>query len=295
MEQGSQTEKLFATVRKWPPGLDSAGVVALLTKAGIGAYECNQLVKRTPPFLLGRVTRQFMLDVMPRLEAAGVCVSVLTEDHFDRVPKAVLAKSLLPALGAPKPLYAVEAWRGQATSLLMEEVVLLVRASVLQQTTRTQIESSPRGIGGTYAHPMLGLEGAIVAEALDPDEADFGGVSKTTTTSGGAAEVVDMYRLDGTRIRIHAQKFNFEMLGSSRGKTGRDNLDQLMVKLGEEAANAEIDLEFAQFKAPPGLSSTKSVPDISGANVSRIDQWPSFEFYSLWRYLLMRIECGLEP
>ena len=279
----------FATILSWPQEQRAEQVAATLQRAGYGGYEANQLVKRDAPFLLGRVQGEWVKECLPQLLNGGVKAVVFAQEQMESVPAPMQAKSLVAAIGAPKAMYAVEAWRGAGTSLVMDEVFLIVRASVGK--TKTTVESAMRsGLGraGVLIAPEL-----VIAHELSKTPATLG--SSPRVTVHGAAEVVELYRLDGTRIRVNSEKFSFDVLGSDRSLTDRASVDTLMLKLSEQAQNAEIDLHFGKFRAPADTIKTHSSVGVAGASVKSTDMWPSFEFYSQWRYLIQRVRCGLEP
>lgn len=281
--------KLTATILAWPAGQTTDQVAVTLDRAGFGEYESRQLVRREAPFFLGRVKPDFDRSAQPILEAGGIQTLVLTQDQIDAVPKPLLARSLHRALGAPKPLFMVEPWRGDGTALLMDEVYLIIRASVGR--SKSTVEAMPRSFNTTPGALLLPGEAALeYAISANQHEPQF---IKSIVTD--AAEVIELFRLDGTRVRVNSEKFNFEVLAQSKGITDRQNTDSLMLVLSELAVNAEIDLDFRKFKAPPNTIKTHSSLGVAGANVKTVDAWPSFEFYSVWRYLVQRVRCGLTP
>ena len=281
------SSKPTATILAWPKGQTSEQVVATLERAGFGTYESNQLVRRETPFFMGRVKEEFERHSAPILSAGGIQTLVLTQDQIDSVPKPFLAKSLHPAPDSQRPFYVVEPWRGDGTSLNLDEIFLIVRASVGR--SRSTVEAQPRGLSHNPAM-LMPYEAAVIHAIADDDLVP----RSTKTVVANATEVIEMFRLDGTRVRVNSDKFSFEVLGKSKGLTDRQNVDTLMLLLSEQAANAEIDLEFRKFKAPPNTIKTHSV-DMGNTTIKNTDAWPSFEFYAVWRYLVQRVNCGLEP
>ena len=282
------SSKPTATILAWPKGQTSDQVAATLEHAGFGTYESNQLVRRETPFFMGRVKPEFERNSAPILNAGGIHTLVLTQDQIDSVPKPFLAKSLHATANSQRPFYVVEPWRGDGTSLNLDEIFLIVRASVGR--TRSTVEAQPRGLSGHPGALLMPYEAAVVHAVAD----DLFVPQSTKSVVANATEVIEMFRLDGTRVRINSDKFNFDLLGKSKGLTDRQNVDTLMLRLSEQATNAEIDLEFRKFKAPPNTIKTHTV-DIGNTTTKNIDAWPSFEFYAVWRYLIQRVVCGLEP
>lgn len=282
------SSKPTATILAWPKGQTSDQVAATLERAGFGTYESNQLVRRETPFFIGRVKPEFERNSAPILNAGGIQTLVLTQDQIDSVPKPFLARSLHAAPNSQRPFYVVEPWRGDGTSLNLDEVFLIVRASVGR--SRSTVESQPRGLSHNPGAVLMPYEAAVIHAVTE----ELHVPQTTKSVVANATEVIEMFRLDGTRVRVNSDKFNFEVLGKSRGLTDRQNVDTLMLLLSEQAINAEIDLEFRKFKAPPNTIKTHTV-DIGNATTKSIDAWPSFEFYAVWRYLIQRVICGLEP
>ena len=283
------SSKPTATILAWPAGQSDDQILAILQRAGFGEYESKQLSRREAPFFLGRVKPDFASVTQPVLETAGIQSLVLTQEQIDSVPKFLLSKNLHAAIGAPRPVFAVEPWRGEGTILNMDDVFLIIRASVGR--SKSTVEAMPRSFNTTPGALLLPGEAAVeYALSSGQHEPQF---SKTIVTD--AAEVIEMYRLDGTRVRVNSEKFNFEILGKSKGITDRQNVDSLMLLLSELAVNAEIDLDFRKFKAPPNTIKSQARLGVTGAAVKTVDAWPSFEFYSVWRYLVQRVRCGLTP
>lgn len=293
----------FVSIATWPTGWDVAQRQKALVAAGMQGPDAAVVAKRASPMVVRRLESAAGEKMIQALERQGVHAFGLSNQEWDRAVEATPAKTLRAAIGAPKPMYQVEAWRPRVFSdvtLVMEQVFLIIRATVMKQETQTTVEPAGGPFGGhslgfgdpgyMLAHSAGGALGGLAYEAAkDPEDR----VAKSSNTRVHGDHVIEMYMMDGSRVRINSAKFNFEVLGDQKGITDRENMDMLMLRLSEEATHAIIDFGFESFRPPHNLTATTTSSWGANTTVKTVDPWPAFEFYSVWRYVMARREAGL--
>lgn len=293
----------FVSIASWPTGWTESQRHAALVKAGLPAPDAVAVAKRTSPMVVKRMQRPAGESMIRAFEQLGVHAFGLSSDDWERAVEATPAKTLRAALGAPKPMYVVESWRPRVfadLTLVMEQVFLIIRATVTRQETRTTVEPA----GGTFGGHALGFGdpgymlasstgGALGGLAYEATQDPEDRVARTSSTRTQGDHVIEMYLMNGNRVRINSAKFNFEVLGKDKGITDRENVDTIMLRLSEEATHAMIDFGFESFRPPQNLTMSSTSNWGANTTVKTVDPWPAYEFYSVWRYVMARREAGL--
>jgi hypothetical protein len=273
---GTDNEVALLTLLAWPRAMtDAQRVEALVSATGLDPAEAQALARLETPAMLGFHPREIAKEQARGLRRLGVpaLVADLAVLH-ERNGQRVRAKRLLPALGAPEPMYVVEAWDRRVPNLplKMSEVRLVVRGQVqVWREADHQPEREPR----SPMDMMFPLERSIwrsVKEASGQHE-DFNDAPVLKVVEQG--EVIDLYRDGLVPIRIDGRKFNYDVLGGQRGLSDRVNADRLAVRLAEEATAAQVDLGFALWR-PPRLT---ALPTAVGVR----SEESAFDLYSVWR------------
>ncbi len=290
----------YVSISSWPEGWGERERHAALVKAGMPAPDAVGVSRRVAPMVIKRLPLASGEALIRGLAVQGVEAFGLCRDEMDLTVPPTPAKRLRAALGSPKPMYLVESWRERVfpnVTLMMDQVFLIIRATVTVQVTKTVIEpdepDSMLGIGFPGDVLASGVAGSIgrLAYRAAADESEL--IHKSSSTRSSGDQVIEMYLMDGSRVRINSAKFNFDVLGTNKGLTDRENMDTLMLKLSEEATHAMIDFGFESFRPPSELRLSASEMYGTNTTVKTIDPWPAYEFYSVWRYIMARHDAGL--
>lgn len=273
-------DKAYLAVIQWPDELDErerADAIAHAT--GLDAYQADLVNRRGTPQIVARLDAEAAERSAEYLHDRGATAVAVRQSAMRAAPQARRLKRLTAAEGAPEPMYACEFWREPPGGLRAADLFLLVRAHVRSNETRMQ----PNSLG---PNPMVfgGLDMAAAA-------AIAGSGSATRTSHTSVAEVLDLWLTDRARLRIDAERFNFDVLGEGRGRTGRENLDGLLALLRRDAPRAIVDEGFQGFRCPPDLVRSHFI-DAGGASVKRTSDMPAFDFYSTWSWLSWRALAG---
>lgn len=270
----------YLSIIEWPARADEerlADVLAACT--GLDRPTALLRARKEPPMILRRMAAHDAVQAADALHRHGVTAFAATQEAMAAVPDSLRAKSLLPAIGAPRPMYTVEAWRGEGRTLLAEQIFLIVRAQLRTKETRTRRESGPSG-GFALGYMVGGWAGAAAAATM----AQEGSTRHTTVRTH---DLIDLYLLDGSRIRIDGDKFNFDVLGDQRGSSDRENADRLALRLASEAPRALVDTNFRTFTCPSECLKSFFAATSAGS-LMRKSEAPAFEFYSVWCCLMYR-------
>lgn len=279
MSEGTAT----ITVLEWPRGMSPEERAGVLVEAiGLDVYMAEQRVKKSPPMVIGRQAVNAAKSVARVLSARGVKHVLVADQDIARMPAAMQAKRLVPALGAPEPMYFVEPWRGEGRGLKMADVFCMVRGR----------------IGRTSTGPVE-MEITLERNLVLPDM--YGVLIETSQKrSASTSDVIDLWcadhengrtlkngsRVPGIwRVRINGDKFNWDVLGGSRGFSDNDNADKLALLLAEQATESSVEVGFGAFREASGAALGASLWMTSMGTV-KTDQGPAFEFYSGW--------CGVQ-
>ena len=238
-------------------------------------YQARLVAIRETPTILARMEPERGGAVVAGLEAEGVTALAPTRDEIWNFRTTPRVRSLTPT---GPGVYTVLFWDGRTTDLKMRDVVFMVRGRIQKSSSRT--DSSSASTGRIAAGYMLGgVFGAAMA-------ASAGGGS-TRSTRIEITHMLDLFVRNGTRVRVNADKFSFEVLGAQKGYSDIENVDKLAVQLGEAAPQALIDTAFQKFK-PPAEILRDSFQSVGTGGVTRHDDSPAFDFYSAWLYLVNR-------
>jgi hypothetical protein len=256
-------EHAYLSIVAWPRGYTREMMTESLVEAtGMDPFHADQRIARGVPTVVERIDAAVAREVLRPLRKRKVAAFAPTQSQMDAVAAPLSAKRLVPAGGAPQPMYLCEPWRGEGIGFLASDLFLLVRAGL--QRERGQVETD-------------------VTYGGDPDTGGGLEVHTWRHDKMRLSEAMDLYLRDGSRIRISGDKFSFDVLGTERGHSDNENMDRLALRLAEESPNVLVDVAFRDFVCPPHLISgwRRQI----GARSVRDDQ-PAFEFYSVWSFLL---------
>lgn len=249
-------------VLAYRPEADPEALAPLLSRAlGLDVHKAEAVARGGAPIVLARLDRPAAERAAAMMRGHLITPTVVREADVRIMPDPVWARSLDRAIGAPHPMYGVGLSRGDAPALVMDDVVLLVRGRIRRARTVT----TTAGLSGDTE--MSGRrEPSAPATAID-------------------RQILDVYRTDGSRVRIDGDRFNFGVLGADRGLTDSVNADQLAVMLAGEAPYAEVDTGFARFRSLVPLAEVARARDGPLRTTTTVDFSPLFEVYSAWRFL----------
>lgn len=284
------SEPAYLSIVQWndagdPHKHEFARIEALVAAAAMDPDQAALAVRRGVPQVVMQIDAAVRDDILAVLHARGHLAFAPTRSEirgFGR-PAAQMIKSLSRMDG----WYGCEMWRSEPTSFRCDDIFLIVRGSLRTTTARSaprRHRSSDGGLawGGGMLMAPTHLPFGHLGDFL-PDEPI--GPSKSTSTS--MSEVADLYRRDGSRLRLDADKLSFEVLGEQRGLSDRQNMDTLLDLLRRDCSGAIIDEMFKSFRCPPQIA-RRAATSISGASSETTTDRPVFDFYSPWCYLLYR-------
>jgi hypothetical protein len=269
------SEPAFLSIVARPERLDRNGLItALAEAAGVDPFHAGQrLAKDVMPCVIGRIDASVASDVVVELRGRGVHAIAPTSAQLRNFAPPIRAKRLVPAIGAPEPMYMCEPWRDEAFGFTAREVGIIVRARL----TKTQKGPARTEQTGAFYDPF---SGAVVAE-----------YETVRDTRSSISDILDIYLRNRRRIRCCGDKFNFDMLGASRGYTDNENMDKLSVMIAESAPKAVVDLGFSDFTCPPAVASAYRT---SSGGAAMKDDNPVFDFYSPWIVQVFRALAASE-
>ncbi len=255
-------DSAFLSLVRWPEKMDRDDLVAALAEvAGIDPFHAGQrLARGTAPLVIQRIDATLSGEIVKQLRARGVPAIAPTASQLRSFAPAIRAKRLVPAIGAPEPMYMCEPWREEGFGFLGKDIAIMVRARLgKMQTGPARTERV-----GTSYEPITGT---VYAE--------YEAVRDVKTSLN---DILDIYLKDRRRVRVSGDKFNFDVLGKGRGYSDNENIDKLSVMLAKSAPRAIVDLGFGEFSCPPTV--TGAFRTGGGGTVK--DEHPAFDFYSPW-------------
>ncbi|MGE3107620.1 MAG: hypothetical protein AB7G11_17830 [Phycisphaerales bacterium] len=262
----------YITVLEWPGGQSMDDLAeGVATATGLDRFTARQRVTGGVPTVIHRVESGREEAVLHALRARGIGATGVPSRAIREVAEPVQLKRVMPALGAPEPMFLFEPWREEARGVRAREVFLLVRA-MLRTRIRGEVQVD------VYPEPMVGPGGGIYTRYR---------TERYRHDRHEQTHVIDVYLLDGTAYRVSGAKFNFESLGEARGLTDRENVDKLACFMAESAAGCVVDMGFSEFRCPPVFC--RGWRGRAKANEVRSDEGV-FDFYSAWRYVVTRRE-----
>lgn len=259
----------FVSVFAWPTGWSREQMVDALARCvGIDPADASLRVAKPAPLAITRMEERPAGAAVRMLRDLGISAFAPTQKQLNGLDRPILAKRLNAARGAAEAMYLVEPWRGEPTGLKMEEVSLILRASVI--STRSTADDPTTQIR------FDSMTGTMFMDRVQ-------GPARRTAF----AEVIELHCQDGTRVRIDANKFDFDVLGDERELADTANAYLLAAQLIRQSPQATLDTGFPAFSPPPGAVRALD----PGAPLAR-SRMPEFEFYSAWLHILYRLAVG---
>lgn len=249
---------------------------AILAATGVEAPDARQAALRPCPCILAALTEAEAEAGAASLRELRVPAFALRSEEIAKASDALRLKRLIPALGAPEPLYQAEPWKGEPEGLRMADVLLVVYGRI-RRSTRTV--EHPSGNRNAVRGMMIGgVEGAIVGGMMDAAE------SSTSTTTDAHYELIDIYRRTGPPLRIDSSRFQFNLEGMPKLEGKSAMVRELLARMGGELSGNRVDRGFENFRAPRGA--TVLVRSWGTGSIQKRDDTPEFDLYSPWIFLL---------
>ncbi|MBX3365173.1 MAG: hypothetical protein KF866_10435 [Phycisphaeraceae bacterium] len=273
-------ERAYLSVIQWAEGASHDDIVhGLVAAAGIDPHQSRLIASRGFPAVVARIDALVAQEVVASFRDLGVLAFAPTQHELASFPEPFLAKRLIPE---QEGVYLVEPWRGMSTVLHTRGVFQIVRAT-LRTTQRQVVIDGPRQV--TASSRMMRHLGSRFFRAFHDT---VGGRPGHISTRIQTTEMLDVYFRNGERIRFNADKLSFDVLGSDRGYSDRENMTKLLAKLAAQAPQAVVDENYASFRCPPEF-----IREHSNARGSRnTSEAPAFDFYSVWAYWLHAARLG---
>lgn len=280
-------EPAYLSIVQWHDATDPytneyACIESLVAAAAMDPDQARLAVRRGLPQVVMQIDAAVRDDILAVLHARGHLAFAPTRSEIRAFGRPPLIKSL--ARMDTGRWYGCTMWRSEPTSFQCSDIFLIVRGRLRTTKSRT-LPRTPRysaGGAGYGAFGGLGGSGDMVPD--DP-------ITPNKATSTSFSEVADLYRRDGSRLRLDADKLSFEVLDdpphTQRGLSDRQNMDTLLDLLRRDCPGAIIDEMFKSFRCPPQIA-RHAAASISGASSETTTDRPVFDFYSPWCSLLYR-------
>lgn len=280
----TRDEHAYLSIVQWPGNFnETAKVDALALALGMDQDTGKLVARRGTPHVVARISSLIRDEVLRVLTELGVMAFAPTHSELAGAGPVRRIKRL--AVGAGR--ITCQMWRENPVLLDPADLLLIVRGRLKQITKRTKIGLS-QGFRGTMtwrlAAPELAL-GMVLARA-------GGGSLVDRRADITVSEQAELFLRNNTRLRLDADKLNFDVLGDQRGYSDHVNMERLIELLRHLAPQAIIDEGFGDFRSPPDIlrDFSRSAGSVS---ISTTSDHRAFEFYSPWVNILYRRMLGL--
>lgn len=269
--------RAYLSVVRWPDGMmHRARVDALVEACGMDPFHADAAVARGTPGVVATVDGRLAEEVVAPLRRLGAVAFAPSQEEINAVADRVAAKRLERA---GEDAFFVEAWRDQGCLFRSSDAALMVRGRVTKSEARADVDYTPVIAAHAAGGPLIGA-------LAQPD--------RTVTRTSESHEVLDIYCVEGPAIRVDGRKFNFDVLGK-KGFSDRENLDALcaliLASRPAAAGLCDVDRGFGQWRGPSHLVAARFAPPATEGRTSTRNQAHSFDFYSAWRWLVLRAEA----
>jgi hypothetical protein len=238
------TDATYIFITRWPESFaPEQRVEVAVAVTGLEPIYAARRVARGDTVVLTCVESSRAEDITRALRERDVGCAAVREAALRNLDEPVLLKRLVPADGAPQPMFLAEPWRSEPLGILASGIALLVRARLRKTTRRDEVsfDVSPEAGDAAYdmesSFPTSGYPSDRTADVYRRDVVEM-------------IDVVEFVTRDRVRYRIRGDKFNFDFLGASRGLSDNQNCDRLACIVAESAPECAIDTGFAAFRCP---------------------------------------------
>lgn len=278
-------EHAYLSIVQWPGGMDETDKVeALVLAAGMDPDQAALAVRRGTPQVVLRLSSLIRSEVLRSLHANSVTAICPTTTELASSGPVRRIKSIAITPGR----LVCQMWRQDPVELDPADLLLIVRGRLKQVTERSTITHT-QGYQGALAWSIGGPE-----LALGLGLAGLGDRAQVHRDSEiNQSQQAELFLRDNTRLRLDADKLNFDVLGDQRGYSDHINMDRLIDLVRHLAPKALVDEGFGDFRCPPGLA-REHARAIGLRLVRTTNEHPAFEFYAPWANLLYRHMLGLD-
>lgn len=252
MTSETRRERALLSLLRRPEGLADGDVVAGLAAAlGVDAYEVRQRLSRDPPVLL-------LAPDLARAEEGARFLAGARGLAF------ACAQDDVNAVAAPTPVLECAV-----------DEVLLARTGdgVDVEVDAQRVRLVVHGMVVTRAGPPAKTTGGDLMRRVSVP------LSPMSSDRFTVIEQLDLFLVDGARLRLSSDRLRFDRSGGLTGKSARENMALLVEKLRAFAVAATFDESFGRFAPPRPMP---VVPAPPGADEAA----RAFELYARWRWLV---------
>ncbi len=273
----SDSDPAYVSVLQWAhgSGVDDQ-VEAIVASCALDPYDAELKVRKGVPQVLLRAEASVAEAMLDEFVKRGVMAFAPRRAQMRGAGDAPRIKRLMAMHDGTG--YVCEMWRGEGTSFRFSDVLCMIRAKLRSSERTTRVESNHRSVARGYMiGGTIGAAGAYAANAIS------GG--PTTDSRIKTTDILDLYLRDGRRLRLDADKFNFDVLGEERGYADHVNMGLLSDRLRRGAPRAMFDEGFRHFVCPMEFAGDR-VRASGDATVRTRSEAGPFDFYSVWAYLM---------
>ncbi|GJM17960.1 MAG: hypothetical protein DHS20C14_01730 [Phycisphaeraceae bacterium] len=257
-------DRAYLSIVDWPAGWGVARrVESLVAASGMDPHTCQLRCASPTPAVVGLIDAMIADDVVGALRADDVTAFAPSQGAMKTCPAPERVKSL--HVFPDKSALGIEFWRGDPA---------VVRASDIRLMARGDSRTKSVSVRPTEGHAAVTFEGAVIEAATDS------GVSRVQTDT--IAMLLDIYTAPAggelRRLRVDADKMSFDVLGTERGYTDRENMGKLTARMRSLATGGSMDEGFERFTVPTSILRARGSAGRTAA----------FDFYTAWLCELYR-------
>ena len=279
-------EHAYLSIVQWPSTFDEpAKVDALALALGMDQDTGRLIARRGTPQIAARISSLIRDEVLRVLVDQGVMAFAPTQSELASAGPVRRIKSLAVT---PRGI-TCQMWRQDPVLFKPADLFLIVHGRVKSTTTRTRAALPTRShkqfVWAAGIRPEIAL-GMALARGADRSAID-------RTTESNQSEQVELFLRNNTRLRLDADKLNFDVLGDQRGYSDHVNMNRLLELVAHLAPQAITDEGFSDFKSPPDIIREYS-SNAGNTHIQSTSDQPAFEFYAPWSNILYRRMLGLD-
>ena len=277
-----RADKTILAVFQWPAGATDLGKAnAICNITGMDEHQARLMVKKdSVPQTFSVADPEAAAKGAGKLARSGVDVIAVSAIELGSHACRHLAKRFVAGHDESGATWLADLWGATPRVIRAADLVVLVRARIrLDAGTEFNVNSSAMNVG------ISPIGGGIRVNPPNSTEPMV-----TTSKKTRMAEILDIHLVDQPPIRVHGDKFSFDVLGTGKGITDAENMDLLATHFATLAPHAAVDVSFKGFK--PAADGVRAFHVAAGRRGDPRVQVPvEFEFYSAWmavRHLRLR-------
>lgn len=268
-----RADKTIVAVFQWPAGATITGKAnAIANITGMDVHQARLMVKRdSVPQTFSIADHAAAIKGTRKLTRSGVDVIAVPATELAAHACRHLAKRFIAGHDESGQTWLAEQWGDSPRVIRAADLVVLVRARIrLDAGTDFTVNSAAMNVGVSPIGGGIRVNPPNSAEPL-----------VTTSKKTRMAEILDIHLADQPPIRVHGDKFSFDVLGQGKGITDSENMDLLATHFAKAAPQVAVDVSFKGFKpSPDGVRAFHLAAGKRGD--PRVQVPVEFEFYSAW-------------